>query len=151
MLLQTPVVRVAIRRVDDEEIAKLAEPVGDHVVDDSALFVREERVLRETGLEPVEIVRQERLEQLVRARAFDVELAHVRDVEHPSVGSDGAVLLDHALVLDGHLPAGERHHPRAEGDMPVVQGRALERLRHARAILVSCPAEAARYRRASSG
>ena len=47
------------------------------------------------------------------------------------VGADGAVLRDDALVLHGHLPAGERHHPRAERDVPVVERRALKRLRHA--------------------
>ena len=72
----------------------------------------------------------EALQQLVRARPFDLDLAHVRDVEDARIRADGAVLRDHALVLDRHLPAGERHHPRAERDMPIVQRRLLQRLRH---------------------
>ena len=73
----------------------------------------------------------------MRARALDLELAHVRDVEDAGVGAHGAVLLDHALVLHGHLPAGERHHARAERDVPVVERRPQKRLRHAETILVS--------------
>src|SRR5207248_4532825 len=50
---------------------------------------------------------------------------------------NGAVLLDDALVLDGHLPPRERHHPCAELDVAVVERSPQERLRHARAILVT--------------
>ena len=43
-----------------------------------------------------------------------------------------AVLIDDRGVLDRHLAAGERHHPRAERDVPLVERRAQEgrRLRH---------------------
>jgi hypothetical protein len=64
----------------------------------------------------------------VRARAFDVELAHVRDVEDAGVGAHGSMLADHALVLDGHLPPGERNHARPGGHMAVVERRAEKRL-----------------------
>ena len=60
----------------------------------------------------------------MRLRPLDLDLAHVRDVEDAGVGANGAVLLDDALVLDGHLPAGERNHPCPERDVPVVQRRA---------------------------
>ena len=73
----------------------------------------------------------------MRAWPFDLDLAHVRDVEDPGVGADRPVLLDHPLVLDGHLPAGERDHPRAECDVAVVERRLLQGLRHAETILVS--------------
>ena len=76
-----------------------------------------------------------RLEERVRLRPLDLDLAHVRDVEDAGVGAHGPVLLDDALVLDGHLPAGERHHPRPERDVAVVERRALERLGHAVTIL----------------
>ena len=83
-----------------------------------------------------------RLEQLARPRPLDLELAHVRDVERAGVLAHCAVLRDHALVLDGHLPAGERHHARAERDVAVVQRRAAERL-HRR----GCYSDAARRSR----
>ena len=64
----------------------------------------------------------------MRARPLDVELAHVRDVEDAAVAPDGAVLLDHALVLHRHLPAGEGNEARAGRDMALVERRALEGL-----------------------
>ena len=63
-------------------------------------------------------------------RAVDVDLAHVRDVECAGVGPDRLVLRDHALVLHGHLVAGERHHARTERDVARIQRRAQERRFH---------------------
>ena len=73
-----------------------------------------------------------RLQQVARRRPFDLDLAHVRDVEDAGVGSDGPVLLDHALVLHGHLPAGEGNHARPEGDVTIVERRLPQRLHPAR-------------------
>ena len=92
------------------------------------LLVREQRVLGLADLELVDVVREQRLEQLARMGPFDVDLAHVRDVEDAAVLAHGAVLGDDALVLHGHLPAGERHHPRAERDVALVERRAEQRL-----------------------
>ena len=47
---------------------------------------------------------------------------------------DGEMLGDHAFVLDGHLPAGERHHPGAERDVAVMQRRASQALAHGATI-----------------
>ena len=104
------------------------EPVDDQVVDDAARLVREQRVLRVAGLEPVEVVRERRLAAARGRSALDLELAHVRDVEDARVGAHRHVLGDDTLVLDGHLPAGERHHPRPERDVPVVERRPAKRL-----------------------
>ena len=67
----------------------------------------------------------------MRPRPLDLELAHVRDVEDAGVAAHGAVLGDHALVLHGHLPAGERDQPRAERDVPLVERRSAQRLHDA--------------------
>ena len=108
------------------------EAVDDQVVDDSAGLGRQQRVLRLARRQAVDVVREHRLQQVACGRPFDLELAHVRDVEDPGVRADSLVLGDHALVLHGHLPAGERDHARAEGDVPAVQGRLPERLHPAR-------------------
>ncbi len=63
-------------------------------------------------------------------RPLHLELAHVRDVEDAGIGPHRSVLGDDALVLHGHLPAGERHHPRAELDVPIVQRRMQKRRGH---------------------
>ena len=69
---------------------------------------------------------------VARRRPLDLDLAHVRDVEDAGVGAHGPVLRDHALVLDGHLPAGERHQSRAGRDVAVVERRPAERLHRGR-------------------
>ncbi len=102
-----------------------AEPVRDQVVDDAAAVVRQQRVLGLAVRESREIVREQALEQLGLPRAFDVELSHVRNVEDSTFAADGKVLGDHAVVLDGHLPAGEGNHAGTERDVAVVQGRLL--------------------------
>ena len=67
-----------------------------------------------------------------RVHALDLQLAHVRDVEHAGVRPDGAMLRNHAVVLHGHLPPGEGDHSRAERDVALEERRALECLRHHR-------------------
>ena len=49
--------------------------------------------------------------QGVAASEFD--LAHVRHVEEAGAGAHGPVLIAEPGVLDGHLPAGKRHHAGA--------------------------------------
>ena len=78
----------------------------------------------------IDVVREHRLQERLRGRSVDVDLAHVRDVERARVGADGLVLRDDALVLHGHLVAGERHHARAERDVARVERRAQERRFH---------------------
>ena len=129
-------VGLPVRGVDDEQVAAFLEAVHDQVVDDAAGLVREQRVLSAADVDLVEVVREERLEELARLRPLDLELAHVRDVEDAAVLADGAVLGDDPLVLDRHLPAGERHHARAERDVALVERRSEQRL-HARRMLMT--------------
>ena len=129
--LQPFEVGAPVRGVDDQQVPEVVEPVHDEVVDDPAVLVRQERVLRLARADPLDIVRQRRLEKLRRARTFDLELSHVRHVEDAAIGAHRLVLRDDALVLDGHLPAGEGNHPRAELDVGIVKRRALQRLSHA--------------------
>jgi hypothetical protein len=117
----------AIRRVHDEVVLPVREPVDDEIVDDPAALVRQERVLRLAVPDAIEVVREHSLEERVRARPVHVDLAHVRDVERAGVGPHCAVLLDDACVLDGHLVPREGHHARAESDVALVQRRARER------------------------
>ena len=48
----------------------------------------------------------------------------------PASRANRLVLLDDALVLDGHLVAGEGHHARAERDVALEERRALQRRFH---------------------
>ena len=121
-------VGLAVRRVDDQEVAAALDAVDDQVVDDPAGLVRQERVLRAADVDLVDVVREEPLQRSRHLRPLELESAHVRDVEDAAVLAHGPVLGDHALVLHGHLPAGERHHARAERDVALVERRPKQRL-----------------------
>ena len=47
----------------------------------------------------------------------------MREVEEPGALADGPVLLEDPGVLEGHLPAAERSHPRAEREVHLVRDR----------------------------
>ena len=110
----------------------VVEPVDDQVVDDPARLGRQQRVLRVAGRQLVDVVREHRLQDVARRRPLDLDLAHVGDVEDAGVGAHGPVLGDHALVLDGHLPAGERNESRACRHVAVVERRPAQRLHRRR-------------------
>ena len=99
----------------------VAESVNDEVVDGAAMLVEQQRVLRMPGADPVEVVGQHPLAEVVRALAAQLELAHVRDVEHAGGRPHREMLGDDPLVLDRHLPAGERNNTRAGRNVAVVQ------------------------------
>ena len=121
--LQPFEVGLPVRGVDDEEVTKRGELVDDQVVDDPSGLVREQGVLRSAVVEALDVVREDRLQERTGARAFDLELSHVRDVEDAAVRPHRLVLGNHPLVLDGHFPAREGNHARPEGDMTVVNRR----------------------------
>ena len=140
-LLEPRVRGFTVSGVHDEQRVERSQPIRDQVVDDPAAVVRQQRVLRLAVGEPREVVREQALEQLGLPRALDVELPHVRDVEDAAVAAHGKVLGDHALVLHGHLPAGEGNHACTERDMAVVQGRPFETGNAHGATLASSPDE----------
>jgi hypothetical protein len=57
-------------------------------------------------------------------RGFEVQLAHVRDVEEPGGFAHGVVLVHDAGILHGQLPAAEGDDSSAERFVLVEQGRA---------------------------
>ena len=91
-LLEPAVGGLSVAGVDHEQRVERADAVGDQVVDDAAALVRQQRVLRLAVGEPREVVREQALQELELRRAFDVDLAHVRDVEDAAVAPDGEVL-----------------------------------------------------------
>ena len=121
-------VGLGVRGVHDEQVPVSAGPVDDQVVDDPAVLVRQQRVLRLAELEVGDVVREQPLQHLGRGRPLDLELAHVRDVEDAGVRPYRLVLGDHSFVLHRQLPAGERHHAAAGGDVPVVKRCPAQRL-----------------------
>ncbi len=108
--------RLGVRRVGHHQEVTGRGPPHDDVVDDVGVVVVEQvRVLRPARRDAVEIVGERPLQRGERARAAHVHRAEVRHVEDDRALAARPVLLEHAGVLDGHLPAAERHHARAEG------------------------------------
>src|SRR6266850_2113785 len=119
-------VLVDVPGVDGEHVAVVAHAVHGEVVDDRAGRVAEDRVLDLAHLESRDVVGGQMLERGEGARALDLELAHVADVEESNTVADRSVLLDDPGVLHRHLPSTERHHARAGRDVLVIERRALE-------------------------
>ncbi len=120
------VVLLDVRGVDDEQIVLLGEAVDQHVVDECAFGRGECRVLRLAVLQLRCVVRRDVLDGGQRIGTRQLDLPHVRDVEEAGRGAHGHVLGGDARVLDRHVPAAERHHPRSEGDVSGMERGLLE-------------------------
>jgi len=65
------------RSVHDEQEFLLFDSVGDQIVDNSRLIVKQKSVLPGADFELRDVVRQHRVEPLARARPGRDQLAHV--------------------------------------------------------------------------
>jgi len=104
------VVLVGVRGVDDEEIKLRMEAIDQHIVHVGALGRHQGRILDHAGRKTGDVVRRNVLDEGQSVLAGDVDLAHVADVEQPRRRPAGDVLVDDALVFDGHVPADKLYH-----------------------------------------
>src|SRR5690606_36800970 len=101
-------------------------PGDDHVVHDAARLVADEAVPALARFHLRYVARDQQIDELLGLLAREAEAAHVGDVEEGSEVAALVMLLDDGGVDQRHFPPGERHHPRAAGDVKVVEGRALQ-------------------------
>ena len=103
------------------------------VVDDAAVLVAAQGVLRLARGDAVEVVGEAGVQEVLGAAAGDQRVAQVRHVEEADALTHGRVLGDDtaAGVLDRHRPAAEVGHLGAERHVLVVQGGRLRLLAHA--------------------
>ncbi len=121
-------VRLAVRRIHDEEVVITSQAVEVGVVDGPTVCVRDQRVLRAAGGKGRGVAGQDVLQEGQGPRPAHGEAAHVRDVEETGVPARLQVLPDDARgVLDGHLPAAEVDHVGARLDVLLVEWRPLHR------------------------
>ena len=66
----------------------------------------------------------------VRLRPTDEDRPEMRHVEHRRVGPAHPVLVQHARVLDRHVPTAELHHPRAQRSVRGVERTGAQRFAH---------------------
>src|SRR5712692_1549968 len=104
----------------------VAEPGEREVIDDPAILVAEEGILDLADLQGLGIIGGQPLERLDRVTTPELELAHVAHIEAGGGGPGCPVLLDDAPVLNGHVPAAERDHPRSQTDVGRVEGGPLQ-------------------------
>ena len=114
-------VALVVGRVGDGEEVVVAESVGEEVVEDAAVLAAEARVLGAADLDPRHVIRQQPLQQLGRLWALGLDLSHVGDVEDAASITHRQVLLLDPLVLNRHLPAGERDQLRPGLQVGLVQ------------------------------
>ncbi len=113
----------------DHQHEPVAE-IGHHqVVADAAAGIGQEAVALPAGLQPANVGRDQGFQgaggvgRIVRGER---DLAHMRDVEQAGAGAGVTVLRQQAGgVMQRHVVAGKRHHPRAAAQVQGVQRRAL--------------------------
>ncbi len=131
--------RCGVRRVGHHQEVARREPPHDDVVDDvRVVLVEQVRVLRLAGPDAVEIVGERPLQRGERTRALHPYRAEVRHVEHHGTLTARPVLLEHAGVLDRHLPAPEGDHARAEHAVLRVEGT-VSQVGHALSAVPAVP------------
>ena len=115
-----------VGRVGNEQEPHVSEPVHDGVVDDAAGLVADEGVAGAPQGHACHVAGDKSMDERGGVRTGDLHSPHVRYVEDAGGGAHGPGLRQNALVLDGHLPPGELHQPRAGGGVAVIERRALE-------------------------
>ncbi len=126
VLVEPAQVPLVVGGVRDGQEVQLREAVCEEVVEHAAVLATEDAVLRSALGDQPDVVGEQSLEQFERLRTARLDLSHVRDVEYAGTAADCEMLLPDSLVLDRHLPAGERDQLRTGSDMPLVQRGAPE-------------------------
>ena len=106
--------------IDDQQKVFGVDPVDEQVVDHARALVGEHRVLHLVVGQLRDVVGREALDERERARAYNFDLAHVRNVKQPGGFANGHVLRDRPGVLDGHFPADEIDHACPQRDVSLV-------------------------------
>ncbi len=102
------------------------QAVDDQIVDDAARRPAGHGVQRPSVGQLADVVGDQALHRLGGARALEVHLAHVADVEHTDGAARGAVLVDDAgRIVDRHPPAAEVDHAGAQTLVRLRQRRLL--------------------------
>src|SRR5262249_43175254 len=114
LLAKPAEVFVDVRRIDDDEIRLAVDAIHDEIVDDAARRQTSTRVERAAIGELADVVGDDALHGLGRARAAEPDFAHVGDVEDAGGAAHGFVLVENARVLHGHRPTPEVDDLRAE-------------------------------------
>ena len=115
-------VLLVIGGVGDGQEALGAQPVGEQVVEHAAVVAAQHRVLRAALGDLRDVVGQDPLQE-GSASGPEVSISPMWETSNiPAARAHVHVLLADALVLHGHLPAGEGHEPGAGPLVAVEEG-----------------------------
>ncbi|CAM5645346.1 hypothetical protein SAURM35S_07265 [Streptomyces aurantiogriseus] len=104
----------------------LGEPVDDQVVQDAAVGAADHGVAGAADADGGDVADEREVQEGRRLRPGHGDLAHVGEVEQPGLRPHGVVLVALGAVAQGHVPAGEVGHRRAERTMQGVEGGMTE-------------------------
>ena len=108
--------------VDDKEIPALLKTIEVCVVNGIAVDVGDDAVLRLIEVECKDVAGQDMLQKRDHVPAFDVDAAHMGNVEDAAVPAAVEMLgYDAVGVLDRHIPAAEVDHDRAGVEMCLIE------------------------------
>ena len=92
---------LVVGRVGDDQIAVATEPISEEVIEHPPLLVAKARVLSPTKPDRGNVIGEHPLQKSERPRPLNLNLAHMRNVEHPRMRPHSRVLLADPLVLTG--------------------------------------------------
>ncbi len=112
---------LGVARVGDDHVLGLAQAVDDQVVQDAAVLGDDHGVAGAARSDRGDVAHQGVVQEGGGLRAGDGDLAHVGQVEQTGPGADGVVLVTLTGVPQGHVPAGEVGHGRAQRSVQRVE------------------------------
>ena len=104
--------------------------IDEHIVENAASLVGDQRVTNQSLIDSDDAPREQPIEKLGRSLALESQTPHMRDIKDADRVSRCIVFRDDRRILNRHRPARKVHHSRVTSDVPIVQRRTCERIRH---------------------
>ncbi len=119
-------IALVIGRVGDDQVAVATEPVSEEVVEDTTALPAKARVLGTADRDLGDVIREHPLKERQGSRSLNLNLPHMRHIEHPDMPAHRRVLLPNPLISNGHLPTSKRNNFRPKLNMLLVERSAPE-------------------------
>ena len=122
---------VPLGRAVDHQIKRIGPARNHQIIKHAAILIKQQRIALLTEFERGEINRQHRFDRRVQIGAGQQQLAHVADIEQARILARPVVFGDDAPgrpgIVDRHVIARKRHHPRAAFPVPRIQRQRIKR------------------------
>ena len=111
----------------DDHVDVVGTPRDHEVIEYSACLIQQEGITLLPHRQRRDAGRNHCFERSVDVISGEGQLPHMADVEQTGVGTRPQMLCHDALVLEGHLIAGERNHPAPLRTVPGIERQQLRR------------------------